>query len=66
MKKISMRVFSVVALLLMLLSSVVSANVGYLGPAATYTEEAAILFFGDTETFVPMKTVPETLAAVKS
>ena len=66
MKKISMRVFSVVALLLMLLSSVVSANVGYLGPAATYTEEAAILIFGDTETFVPMKTVPETLAAVKS
>jgi prephenate dehydratase len=66
MKKNSMRVFSVVTLLLMLLSSVVSANVGYLGPAATYTEEAAILFFGDTETFVPMKTVPETLAAVKS
>ena len=66
MKKNCMRVFSVVALLLMLFSSVVSANVGYLGPAATYTEEAAILFFGDKETFVPMKTVPETLAAVKS
>ena len=66
MKKVSMRVFLVVALLLMLFSGAVSASVGYLGPAATYTEEAAILFFGDQETFVPMKTVPETLAGVKS
>ena len=41
------------------------AAVGYLGPAATYTEEASILFFGDKETFTPMKTVPETLAGVK-
>ena len=66
MKKMSMRMFLVLAVLVVTLTSSVSADVGYLGPAATYTEEASILFFGDKETFVPMKTVPETLAGVKS
>ena len=66
MKKASVQVFAVLAAMILLLSGTVSASVGYLGPAATYTEEASILFFGDKETFVPMKTVPETLAGVKS
>ena len=66
MKNSFMRLFTFAAALILLLSSSVSASVGYLGPAATYTEEASILFFGDKETFVPMKTVPETLAGVKS
>jgi prephenate dehydratase len=65
MNKHSLRVFLVLAILILSLSGTVSAAVGYLGPAATYTEEAAILFFGDKETFVPQKTVPETLAGVK-
>ena len=66
MKKMSMRMFLVLVVLVVALTGTVSADVGYLGPAATYTEEASILFFGDKETFVPMKTVPETLAGVKS
>lgn len=66
MKKNFVQVFNVCVALILLFSGTASASVGYLGPAATYTEEAAILFFGDKETFVPMKTVPETLAAVKS
>lgn len=66
MKKNSVRVFTVLVTLVLFLTGTVSADVGYLGPAATYTEEASILFFGDKEIFVPMKTVPETLAGVKS
>lgn len=66
MKKSFLQVFTMLAICVFLLSGSVSAEVGYLGPAATYTEEASILFFGDKETFIPMKTVPETLAGVKS
>ena len=65
MKKQWFRVFIIVTALVLMLAGTVSAEVGYLGPAATYTEEASILFFGDKETLVPMKTVPETLAGVK-
>lgn len=65
MKKQWAKVLVIVAALVMLLAGTASAEVGYLGPAATYTEEASILFFGDKETLVPMKTVPETLAGVK-
>ena len=64
MKKMSMRMFLVLVVLVVALTGTVSADVGYLGPAANYTVEASILFFGDKETFVPMKTVPETLAGV--
>lgn len=60
------RICLMMVLVMGLLVGSVSANVSYLGPAATYTEEAAILFFGDKEIFVPLKTVPETLAGVKS
>ena len=66
MKKMSLRMFLILAALVVLLTGTVSADVGYLGPAATYTDEASSLFFGDKETFVPMQTVPETLAGVKS
>ena len=38
MKKMSMRMFLVLAVLVVTLTSSVSADVGYLGPAATYTE----------------------------
>lgn len=66
MKNKGLKVFVLAATLIILLAGTVSAEVGYLGPAATYTEEASILFFGDKEIFVPMNTVPETLAGVKS
>ena len=46
-------------------TSVAVADVGYLGPAATYTEEAARLWFGPGETYAPRKTVPEVLAGLK-
>lgn len=55
----------VLASLLLLLTSTAFASVSYLGPAGTYTEEATILFFGDKETIVPVKTVPEALNLVK-
>lgn len=42
------------------------ADVSYLGPAGTYTEEAAIKFFGDTEKFIPVPTVPGALEKLKS
>jgi len=38
MKKVSVQVFTVLAAMILLLSGTVSARVGYLGPAATYTE----------------------------
>lgn len=66
MKRSLFRVLPMLLMAFLLLSGTVSAAVGYLGPAATYTEEAAILFFGAQETFTPMKTVQETLAGVKS
>lgn len=59
------RAILIAAACMMLLAGNVSAEVGYLGPAATYTEEASLLFFGDKETLVPVKTVPEALAGVK-
>ena len=42
------------------------ADVSYLGPAGTYTEEAAIKFFGDQDKFIPVPTVPGALAKLKS
>lgn len=65
MKKRFAQVVVFTAAWVMLLAGTVSADVGYMGPAATYTEEATLLFFGDKETLVPMKTVQETLAGVK-
>lgn len=65
MKKVYKQAVLMVAVWLLVLSGTVSADVGYLGPAATYTEEASILFFGDKEVLVPVKTVPDALAGVK-
>ena len=42
------------------------ARVSYLGPAGTYTEEAAKYFFKDTNSFIPKKTVDEAIEEVKS
>jgi prephenate dehydratase len=42
------------------------AAVSYLGPAGTYTEEAAFLHFGQQETLVPVATVAESLALLNS
>ncbi|MBP3883327.1 MAG: hypothetical protein J6D54_00075 [Olsenella sp.] len=39
-------------------------TVAYLGPAGTYTEEAAKLFFGDNDELMPQSTVAEALALV--
>ena len=38
------------------------ARVSYLGPAGTYTEEAAQFFFPDASEFLPESTVPEAIA----
>ena len=42
------------------------ARVSYLGPAGTYTEEAAQFFFPDASGFLPESTVPEAIADVVS
>ncbi len=42
------------------------AAVSYLGPAGTYTEEAAQFFFPDAGEFLPKSTVPEAIADVVS
>jgi prephenate dehydratase/chorismate mutase/prephenate dehydratase len=42
------------------------ARVSYLGPAGTYTEEAAQFFFPDASAFLPESTVPEAIADVVS
>ena len=49
-----------------LMSMSAFADVSYLGPAGTYTEEASIKYFGDKETFIPAPTVPGALAKLKS
>ncbi len=57
----------VLAIIISVLMSISAfANVSYLGPAGTYTEEAAVKYFGDNETFIPVATVPGALAQVKS
>jgi prephenate dehydratase len=62
----SIRMVILAIIISILMSSSVLANVSYLGPAGTYTEEASIKFFGDKETFIPVPTVPGALAKVKS
>lgn len=52
--------------LLLLVCSTALANVSYLGPAGTYTEEATILFFGPQETITPVPTVAASLARLKA
>ncbi len=49
---------------ILLISNSAFANVSYLGPAGTYTEEATILYFGKDETIIPAKTVPDAVALV--
>lgn len=41
------------------------ASVSYLGPAGTYTEDAALQFFGHKEKVIPAVTVVEALAMLK-
>ena len=43
-----------------------NASVSYLGPAGTYTEEAAQFFFPDAGELLPESTVPEAIADVVS
>ena len=40
------------------------ASVSYLGPAGTYTEEAAMFFFPEAKTMMPKGTVDEAIADV--
>ena len=39
-------------------------TVAYLGPKGTYTEEAALLFFGENDELMPQETVADALALV--
>ena len=43
-----------------------NAVISYLGPAGTYTEEAAKFFFTDTENFNPQTTVDDAIAEMKN
>lgn len=43
-----------------------NARVSYLGPAGTYTEEAAQFFFPEAKEMLPETTVPDAIAAVLS
>ena len=43
-----------------------NAVVSYLGPAGTYTEEAAKYFFTDTENFNPQATVDDAISEMKN
>ncbi len=56
----------IILTLLLLVCSTALANVSYLGPAGTYTEEATILFFGPQETITPVPTVAASLAQLKA
>lgn len=42
-----------------------ATSVSYLGPAGTYTEEAAKLFFGDNDELLPQENVEEALKRVE-
>lgn len=50
-----------VLIMLLLVHGSVFAAVSYLGPAGTYTEEAAAKYFGIKERLLPFKTVQESL-----
>ena len=64
--KVKYSLLTTVLVLVLLVSSTVFANVSYLGPAGTYTEEATVLFFGDKEKITPVPTVPEAISLVKT
>ena len=66
MIKRSSRVVLLAFIFSIIMSVSAFADVSYLGPAGTYTEEAAIKFFGDTEKYIPVSTVPGTLEKIKS
>ena len=53
-------VFALLAILLVGAASL--AEVGYLGPAGTYTEEAAQFWFDDGEALIPRETVNDAIA----
>ncbi|MBR2561676.1 MAG: hypothetical protein IKE31_05945 [Eubacterium sp.] len=42
------------------------ARVSYLGPAGTYTEEAAVFFFPDAEQMLPEETVDDAIAMLEN
>ena len=60
------KIFAAVLVSLSLWGNIASANVSYLGPAGTYTEEATIQFFGSNEQIIPAANVPEALAMLKA
>lgn len=63
-RRTSVFVLAIIISLIMSISAF--ANVSYLGPAGTYTEEAAVKYFGDSETLIPAPTVPGALYKLKS
>lgn len=62
----SVRMVTLGLIISVIMSISAFANVSYLGPAGTYTEEAAIKFFGEQDEFISVPTVPGTLAKLKS
>ena len=67
MRRKTLNILLFVLLLLPLSASASSpARVSYLGPAGTYTEEAARFFFQNGETLIPLDTVDKAIAAVLS
>lgn len=63
-RRTSVLVLAIIISLVMSISAF--ANVSYLGPAGTYTEEAAVKYFGDSEILIPAPTVPGALSKLKS
>lgn len=59
-------IIGAILVFLSLFGNTAFANVSYLGPAGTYTEEATIQFFGHDEKIDPVATVPESLAMLKA
>lgn len=62
MSKGKFPIITVLLVMLLFAYGSVFADVSYLGPAGTYTEEAAVNYFGQKERFIPFKTVPEALS----
>jgi prephenate dehydratase len=57
--------FTFLFLVFTLFQSVSFADVCYLGPAGTYSEEASIQYFGSSEKLIPNKTVSQSIDMLK-
>ncbi|MEO1784642.1 prephenate dehydratase domain-containing protein [Thermodesulfobium sp. 4217-1] len=59
------KIFTVLFLAFILFQSKCFADVCYLGPAGTYSEEASMQYFGSSEKLIPNKTVTQSIDMLK-